>query len=102
MPKTGWKQADGRVTSVDSIATRGRRELIVTFTYNVEGHPYKSKFYTFDSIQEGASLVVEYDVSNRMRNNFESGQKRINGIAFAVALPLVIAALLLLWFSLKR
>ena len=101
MAKTGWRQVDGKVTSVDSIFTRGRRELIVTFTYNVEGHLYEGKFFTFDPIPEGASLIVEYDVSDPKRNSFESRQKRVNRIAVAVALPVIAAALLLLWFSLK-
>src|ERR1700722_4993321 len=53
MAKTEWSQADGRVVSVDSMSTRGRRQLTVTFTYFVGNQSYKGKFYTFDSMQEG-------------------------------------------------
>ena len=52
MARAGWKQTDGRVVSVDSISTRGRLQLIVAFTYEVEDELYEGKFYTFDSIHE--------------------------------------------------
>lgn len=102
MAKKGWKQADGRVTSVDSIATRGRRQLTVGFTYEVAGHAYEGKFYTFDSIHQGAPLIVEYEISNPKHNNFENRQSRINRIAFVGALLVVAVALILLSFSLQR
>ena len=102
MAKTDWKQTDGRVVSVDSIYTRGRLQRIVAFTYEVEDQLYEGKFYTFDSIHEGDSLTVRYDVSNPKQNDLETRQKRINRIAVAVAVPVVGAVLLLLWFSLRR
>ena len=102
MAKADWKQTDGRVVSVDSIYTRGRRQLIVAFTYEVGDDLYESKFYTFDSIREGNSVVVKYDVSNPRRNDLETRQKRINRIAVAVGVPILGAVLFLLWFSLSR
>jgi hypothetical protein len=102
MAKTDWKQTHGRVVSVDSIYPRGRLQLIVAFTYEVEAEFYEGKFYTFDSIHEGDSLIVKYDVSNPKRNDLETRQKHINRIALAVAVPVVGAVLLLLWFSLRR
>ncbi len=67
MAKKGWRQIDGKVTSVDPIFTHSCRELLVTFTYNVEGHLYEGKLSTFDPIPEGASLIVKYHVSDPMR-----------------------------------
>ncbi len=102
MAKTEWNQTDGRVVRIDSMTTRGRRQLTVTFTYVVGNHSYEGKFYTFDSMQEGDSLVVPYDVSNPSHNKLEARQARINRIALVIAVPVVGVALLLLWFSLRR
>jgi hypothetical protein len=102
MAKTDWKQTDAKVVTVDSIYVRGRQQLIVAFTYEVEDQLYVGRFYTFDSIHEGDSLTVRYDVSNPKQNNLETRQKRINRIAVAVAIPIVGAVLLLLWFGLRR
>ena len=102
MAKTKWNQADGRVVSVDSMSTRGRRQLTVIFTYVVGNQSYKGKFYTFDSMQEGDSLLVPYDVSNPSHNKLEAKQARINRVALAIAVPVVGVVLLLLWFSLRR
>ena len=102
MAKTEWGEADGRVVSVDSMTTRGRRQLTVTFTYIVGNQSYKGKFYTFDSMQEGDSLLVPYDVSNPSHNRLEARQARINRVALVVAVPIVGVVLLLLWFSLRR
>ena len=102
MTKTDWKQTDGRVVGVNSIYTRGRLQLIVAFTYEVEDQRYGGTFYTFDSIHEGDSVIVRYDVSNPKQNDLEARQKRINRIAVAVAVAVVVAVLLFLWFSLKR
>jgi Protein of unknown function (DUF3592) len=102
MAKTEWSQADGRVVSVDSMSTRGRRQLTVTFTYFVGNQSYKGKFYTFDSMQEGDSLLVPYDVSNPSHNRLEARQARINRVALVIAIPVVGVVLLLLWFSLRR
>jgi hypothetical protein len=101
MAKTEWKQTDGKVVSVESIYPRGRLQLIVAFTYEVDGELYHGKFGTFDPINQGNSLIVRYDVSNPQRNDLEARQKRINRIAVAVAVPVVIAALLLLWFGMR-
>ena len=74
MARKGWKQVDGRVTSVHSIATRGRRQLTVSFAYEVAGHAYEGEFYTFDSIHQGAPLTVEYEISNPKRNTLRTGR----------------------------
>lgn len=102
MAKTDWKQAQGRVVKVDSMCTRGRRQLTVTCTYRVGDELYEGKFYTFDSIHEGDSLTVRYDLSNPKRNDLDTRQTRINRIAFAVAVPIAVAILWLLWFSVLR
>jgi hypothetical protein len=102
MAKTKWKQVDGRVVSVDSMSARGRRQLTVIFTYEVESQSYEGKFYTFDSMHEGDSLIVPYDVSNPRHNKLEARQARINRIALAIAVPTIVVVLLLLWFSLRR
>ena len=101
MAKTEWRQTDGKVVSVESIYPRGRLQLIVAFTYEVDGELYRGKFGTFDSINEGSTLIVRYDVSDPRRNDLENRQKRINRIAVAVAIPVVVAVLLLLWFGLR-
>lgn len=95
MAKTKWNQADGRVVSVDSMSTRGRRQLTVTFTYVVGNHSYEGKFYTFDSMQEGDSLLVPYDVSNPSHNKLEAKQARINQVTLVIAVPIVGVVLLL-------
>ena len=97
-----WKQTDAKVVTVDSIFVRGRQQLIVAFTYEVEDQLYVSRFYTFDSIHERDSLTVRYNVSNPKQNDLETRQKRINRIAVAVATLIVGAVLLLLWFGLRR
>jgi hypothetical protein len=102
MPKTNWEQTAGRVIHIDSIYPRGRLQFIVAFTYEVEGKVYEGTLYTFDSIHEGDSLVVKYDPLDPKRNDFETRQKLINRVAVAVAVPLAGAALLLVWFSLRR
>ena len=102
MAKTDWKQTDAKVVTVDSIFVRGQEQLIVAFTYEVEDQLYVSRFYTFDSIHEGDSLTVRYNVSNPKQNDLETRQKRINRIAAAVATLIVGAVLLLLWFGLRR
>jgi len=101
MGKTDWKQTDGRVVRVDSMYPRGRLQLIVAFSYEVEDQLYEGTFYTFDSIQEGDSLIVRYDVSDPKHNNLESRKKRTNRIAFAVAVPILCIVLLLLWLTLR-
>ncbi len=102
MSKPDYKQTNGRVVSVDSVSTRGRLQLIVAFAYEVEEELYEDKFYTFDSIHIGDSLIVTYDVLDPKRNDLGTRQTHINRIAVAVAVPLVSAVLLLLWFSLRR
>ena len=102
MAKTEWNQVEGRVVRVDSISARGRRQLTVVFTYVVGNQSYKGKFYTFDSMQEGDSLLVPYDVSNPSHNKLEARQARMNLIALAIAVPTVGVVLLLLWFSMRR
>jgi hypothetical protein len=99
---THWKHAEGRVVSVDSTCTRGRLQLTVAFTYRVADELYKGKFYTFDSVQEGDSVDVRYDLSNPNRNDLDTRQTRINRIVFAVALPITVAVLWLLWFTVLR
>jgi hypothetical protein len=68
----------------------------------VGNQSYKGKFYTFDSMQEGDSLLVPYDVSNPSHNKLEARQARMNLIALAIAVPTVGVVLLLLWFSMRR
>jgi hypothetical protein len=102
MAQTEWKQTDGKVNSVASTNTRGRLQFIVGFTYEVEGETYEGKFYTFDLTHNGDPLVVKYDISIPSRNNLAARQRRINWIAVLVAVPVLSACLLLLWFSLRR
>lgn len=102
MAKTDWKQTEGKVVKVDSMWTRGRRQLTIAFTYRVGDELHESEFYTFDTIHEGDSLAVRYDPSNPKRNDLNTRQTRINRIAFAVAVPIVVAALWLLWVSILR
>lgn len=102
MAKTEWNHTDGRVVRVDSMSTRGRRQLTVIFTYVVGNQSYEGKFYTFDSMREGDSLLVPYDASNPSRNKLEARQTRINRVALIIAVPIVSVVVLLLWFSLRR
>jgi len=74
MAKTDWKQTNGRVVSVDSIYARGRLQLIVACTHEVEDQLYEGKFYTFNSIHEGVSLTVRYDVSNPRKITLKLGE----------------------------
>ena len=100
MTKTDWRQAEGRVVKVASMYTRG--QLTVVFTYRVEDELYEGKYYTFDSIHEGDSLIVRYDPLNPKRNNVETKHARIKRIAFAVAVSIAVAVLFLVWFSVQR
>jgi hypothetical protein len=49
MAETKWKQADGKVVRIESISTRGRRQLIVKFSYEVSEQLYEGELYTFKS-----------------------------------------------------
>lgn len=100
--ETEWNHTDGRVVRVNSISTRGRTQLTVTFTYVVGNQSYEGKFYTFDSMREGDPLLVPYDASNPSRNKLEARQTRINLVALIIAVPIVSVVVLLLWFSLRR
>ncbi len=98
MAKTEWKQADGRVVRIDTISTRGRRQLIVTFSYEVHGQLYEGELYTFKSMHEGQTLLVEYDPSNPKLTRFEANYKRTWRIWWFAAATVLAGALLLgLW-----
>ena len=72
------------------------------FIYEVEDETYQGKFYTFDLIHKGDPLIVKYDVSIPSKNNLAARQRRITWISVLVAVPVLSACLLLLWFSLRR
>jgi hypothetical protein len=101
MARTDWKQAEGRVTSIDTIYPRGRKQLIVKFDYVVAGQSFEGKFGTFDSVHEGDPIIVNYNASNPKQNQFETRDKRKNRIAFGIATLWLVAFLLLLWFTRK-
>jgi len=103
MPDTAWEQTDGRVVKVDSISTRGRRQFIVTFSYEAKEQRYEGELYTFKSMNIGESLIVKYDASNPIMTGFKVDYARkwriwwILMVAFFVAAFFVAAFLLMLW-----
>ena len=98
MPPTKWEQADGREVKVESISTRGRRQLIVTFWYEVRGQRYESELYTFRPMNVGEPLIVRYDASNPKMTEFKADYRRKWRIWWIVmATILVFALLLMLW-----
>lgn len=98
MPKTTWEQTDGRVVKVDSIFTRGRRQLIVTFSYEAQGRRYEGELYTFKSMNVGESLIVKYHASNPRTTGFKADYARKWRILWIVMTAFLVAALLLmLW-----
>ena len=98
MPQTIWEQSDGRVIKVESIFTRGRRQLIVTFSYEAQGRCYEGDLYTFKSMDVGESLIVKYDGSNPRRTGFKADYARKWRIWWIVMAAFFVAVLLLmLW-----
>jgi hypothetical protein len=100
---TDWKQADGRVVRVESIYPRGRRQLIVKFSYEVQGRLYEGELYTFESMHEGDLLKVKYDVSNPQLIEFQAKYKRTWRIWWFVMTTILGGAfLVMLWATAKR
>ena len=98
MPETAWEQTDGRVVKVESISTRGRRQLIVTFSYTAQGQRYEDELYTFKSMNVGESLIVRYDASNPTMTGFKADYARKWRIWWIVMGAFFVAVLLLmLW-----
>ena len=103
MPRTNWEQADGRVVKIESIYPRGRRQLIVTFSYEVHEHCYESELYTFESMTVGQSVVVKYDASNPEMTGFKAAQTRKWAIWWTSMGAIVVTArLLMLWLATSR
>ena len=98
MPQTTWEQTDGRVVKVESISTRGRRQLIVTFSYEAQGQYYEGELYTFKSMNVGESLIVKYDGSNPRVTGFKADYARKWQIWWILTTAFFVAVLLLmLW-----
>lgn len=103
MAKTDWKQADGKVVRIESIYPRGRRQLVVTFSYEVQGQLYEGEPYTFKSMHEGDLLNVKYDALNPKLTEFEVKYGRTWRIWwFVTATILAGAFLVMLWVTATR
>ena len=103
MPQMTWKQTGGRVVKVESISTRGGRQLIVTFSYEAQGHRYQGELYTFKSMNVGESLIVKYDASNPGMTGFKANYARNWRIWWIVMAVFFVAALLLmLWIRMAQ
>jgi hypothetical protein len=103
MATTDWKQADGRVVRIESISTRGRRQLIVVFSYEVCGQIFEGELYTFKSMHKGDMLRVQYDPSNPKLTRFEADYRRTWRVWWFAAATVVAGALLLmLWIHVTR
>ena len=103
MPQTTWEETYGRVVKVESISTRGRRQLIVTFSYEAQGHWYEGEFYTFKSMSVGEPLIVKYDASNPQMTGFKTDYARKWRIWWIVIAAFFVTALLLmLWINTPR
>jgi hypothetical protein len=74
--RTDWIDAQGVVTNVAVIYTRGRRQYTVTFSYEVDRESYHGVFYTFKAHSEGELLTVPYDASNPSRNQYAFRYRR--------------------------
>ena len=98
MPQTTWEQTNGTVVEIKPITTRGRRQLIVTYSYDVKGQRYEGELYTFKSMNVGESLIVNYNVSNLAWTGFEAAYVRKWRTWWIMMLALFVAAVLLtLW-----
>ena len=99
MAETDWKQTDGKVVRIESIYPRGRRQLIVTFSYEVDGKLYEGELYTFKSMHEGQSIDVKYDAANPELTEFKAKYKRTWRIWWSVMVIVAGAFLVVLWFT---
>ena len=98
MPQVHREQTDGRVVNVESIYPRSRRQLIVTFLYEVRGCRYEGELYTFKSMNAGESLVVTYDALNPEKTGYKAKYARTWTIWWiSMAAIFVVALLLMLW-----
>jgi hypothetical protein len=98
MSQTIWEQADGRVVKVEPISTRGRRQLIVTFSYEAQGQRYEGELYTFKSMNVGESLIVKYDASDPKMTGYKAEYARKWRIWWIVVAAFFVTALfLMLW-----
>ena len=98
MRRKDWKQTDGTVVKVESIFPRGRRQLIVTFSYEVRGHYYEGVLGTFKPMNVGEALVVKYDASDPKMTKFIADYARTWRIWWIVMTAfLILALLLVLW-----
>lgn len=103
MAKTEWKQAVGKVISIKSIYPRGRLQLIVTYSYEVQEQVYTGELYTFKSMHEGDSLNVKYDASNPNLTEFGVKYRRTWRIWwFVMGTILAAAFLVMLWVTTTR
>jgi len=86
------------VIKVDSISTRGRRQFIVTFSYEAKEQRYEGELYTFKSMHVGESLIVKYDALNPIMTGFKAEYARKWRIWWVLMVAFFVAAfLLLLW-----
>ncbi len=98
MPKTVWEQTSGRVVKVESIFPRGRRQLIITFSYEVQGQHYEGELYTFKPMDVGEPLIVKYHASDPTMTKFKSDYARKWQVWWLVMGAFFVAVLLLmLW-----
>jgi Protein of unknown function (DUF3592) len=103
MATTDWKQADGRVVRVESISTRGRRQLIVVFSYEVCGQILKANSTLSSRRTKGDMLRVQYDPSNPKLTRFEADYRRTWRLWWFAAATVVAGALLLMvWIHATR
>lgn len=103
MARTDWKQADGKVVKIEYIYPRGRRQVIVTFSYEVQGQFYENELYTFKSMHEGDALSVTYDASNPKLTEFDVRYARSWRIWWFVMATIFAGALLvILWVTVNR
>ena len=103
MARTEWKQTNGKVTKIEAIYPRGRLQLIVRFSYEVQGHLFNGVLYTFKSMQEGDSLEVRYDATNPKVTEFDARYRRSWRIWWSVMATILVGAfVILLWARATR
>lgn len=103
MAQTEWKQAYGKVLKIEALYPRGHRQLIVTFSYEIQGQLYEGELYTFKTMHEGDPLNVTYDASNPKVTEFVVKCRRTWRVWWLVmATIFVVVFVVLLWIRAAR
>ncbi len=69
MAKVDWKDAEGKVATVDRVPGDGYSTYTVVFTYKVDGHWCGGTFTSNQEYNVGDSVALRYDPNDPDRND---------------------------------